>query len=81
MTAPTRPPEGFEEWWKENGPKPYDERSLSLFPIAHAAWLAATERAARIAEQTDHRLMSDHRCDAGRFCFPRIAAAIRGEKP
>lgn len=73
-------PEGFEEWWKANYsilPMLGEEWNSKRKYEAEKTWLAATERAANIAEEFSKTECFDERC--GKIS-EQIAAAIRGEK-
>lgn len=64
------PEERFEKWWQT---VPVEYTDVVNEDVARSSYLAATEDAARIAEE----YYSKHLCDEETCCD--IAAAIKGE--
>lgn len=74
--------DAFEAWWERQGS---DEVRAGFGVVARAAWDAATERAAKVAECEDKVAPDDdrhdtHVCGWNDACF-HIAAQIRGGAP
>jgi len=67
----------FEEWWEEHPPDEYPlVEWITARVLAKAAWLAATERAAGIAEDDCSKKSRAH--EDG-FCSCVLAQKIREE--